>query len=315
MSRQRLPLGIDIGTMSIRVAEFVLPGPQLHNVVTTPSHPTAQESHIIESLQELLGKLHTKERRCVLVFDNRDAVVREAKLPPMSRTEMHKAAKLEAARFVMSEDPHTVNLTQVATASFALSSVSTTAIERALRIARAAKLRVVAIDHASYALSRAYPHCDAVIDIGLKQTRFYALKATVPFTQVLEIGGKDFTRAVSQSYAIDEESAEGRKRTNFIVPGHDTQVAAIVQFVGRAMRAARANGVADIERITLTGNGARLPRLAEHLERDTGCLVELASRLPECESAFPSDILRAAMPDWGLACGAGLWSLAEERAT
>ena len=290
----------------------MLPVPELRNVVTSPLQPGASEAEITHILQELVKQLHTKERRCVLVLDDRDAVVREVALPPMSRTERLSAARLEAERFAPSTQACTVNVARTSAHLFALSSVTTAAVERLIRIARAAKLRVVAIDHAAFALSRAYVHCDAVIDIGLQQTRFYACKAAVPFSHVLDVGGESFTRALARSFSIDEESAEGRKRMHGIAPAGEAETSAIVHFTGRAMRAARAAGVTDIERIILTGNGARLPSLPARLERDTGCLVEIASRLPGCITAFPDDIVRAAVPDWGLACGAALWSLAEE---
>ena len=314
MRAHRLPLGIDIGSTGLRIAEMTYPGPTLRNVVTAVVHPQASETHISTSLRDLVAQLHTKERRCVVTLDDKDAMVRELALPAMSRMERLRAARIETERFTPADMTYHVRVIRTSSSAFAVGAATKSATDRLLRITREARLRLIAIDHAGYALSRVFPDVDAVIDIGLQRTRFYTCRSVVPFSQVLDIGGTDFTQAVARSFSIDEESAEGRKRLHGIAPAGESEIAAVVHFIGKAIRAARAAGVSDIERMLLTGNGARLPLLSHRLERDTGCLVEIATRLPGSELSFASDIVRAAAPEWALACGTALWSAAAETA-
>jgi len=291
---------------------MVTPGPQIRNIVTAALPNDAQETQIIDIFRSLLQQLHSKERRCVLTLDDRNAILREVQFPPMSRSEQKRAAKIETERFAPSAQPCITYSARANAQRYVLGATEQSALDRLLRIAHAVKLRVVAVDHAGYALRRAYPEYDAIIDVGLQITRFYAYGEHVPFSLTLDMGGTHFTQAIARSFAIDGESAEGRKRMHGIASAGESEVAAIVHFVGRAMRAARTAGVPDIERILLTGNGARCALLQNKIERDTGCIVESATRISNCTMHFPEDIVRAAAPDWGLACGSALWSLAEE---
>jgi len=314
MREQRFPLGIDLGANGIRICEISGPRPHVRNILTSRRAAGSGEAEAITALRALLAEMRTRERRCVMVLDDRDALVRELALPPMSHAERMRAAKIEAERLFPAHPGFVLTVT---TARERVSIVGATAkesIERLIRITRAVKLRLVGIDHAGYALRRAYPAPDAILDIGLNCTRFYAYGSGVPFMLLLETGGAHFTRAVAESFAIDFESAEGRKRMHGAEPAGGRELAAIAQFLGRAMRSARQAGIPDIERILLTGNGARGAQLLKRLTRDTGCIVESAERIGNCALPFPEDVVRAAAPEWGLACGAALWSFAEDSA-
>ncbi|HKE36289.1 MAG TPA: hypothetical protein VKB39_02600, partial [Candidatus Baltobacteraceae bacterium] len=60
-------------------------------------------------------------------------------------------------------------------------------------------------------------------------------------------------------------------------------------------------------RLAMTGNGARLPGLAEALEATTGAMVDVPVsdllRVP----AYPDDVARSAAPDWTLAASLAAW--------
>lgn len=314
MREQRFPLGIDLGAHGIRICEISGPRPRVRNILTSRRTAGFSEAEAITALRELLTEMRTKERRCVMVLDDRDAVIRELSLPPMSRAERMRAAKIEAERFFPARPGFVLSLTTERERGSIVGATAKESIDRLIRITRAVKLRLVGIDHAGYALRRVYPAPDAILDVGLNCTRFYAYGSGVPFMLLLETGGAHFTRAVAESFAIDLESAEGRKRMHGAAPAGEHELTSIAHFLGRAMRAARQAGIPDIERILLTGNGARGAPLLKRLTRDTGCIVETAERIGNCTLPFPEDVVRAAAPEWGLACGAALWSFAEESA-
>jgi Tfp pilus assembly PilM family ATPase len=314
MREQRLPLGIDLGANGIRICEISGPRPRVQNILTSQRAAGSGEAEAIATLRALLAEMRTRERRCVMVLDDRDAVIRELSFPPMSRAERMRAAQIEAERFAPVHPGSVVTLSTARERGSIVGATAKEAIDRLIRITRAVKLRLVGIDHAGYALRRVYPAPDAIVDIGLDCTRFYTYGSGVPFMLLLGTGGAHFTRAVAESFSIDIESAEGRKRMHGSAPAAEHELTAIAHFVGRAMRAARQAGIPDIERILLTGNGSRGAPIRERLTRDTGCIVETAERIANCTLPFPEDVVRAATSEWGLACGAALWSFAEDSA-
>jgi len=66
----------------------------------------------------------------------------------------------------------------------------------------------------------------------------------------------------------------------------------------------------DDRSVALTGNGSRLAGLADALERAVAMPVRPALLPEHFSSALPPDVVRAASPDWVLACGLALWDAA-----
>jgi Tfp pilus assembly PilM family ATPase len=309
---RRFPLGIDLGTYGIRICEIHGLQAEVRNIVTATLPTGYSEALLIKSLRDLLAELHSRERRCVMTLDERASVVRELALPPMSRFDRRRAAQIEARRFAPAQTAEVLSFPVAVNGLTAVVATAKDDIARLERIARGCGLKLAGIDHQAFALRRAHPEYQAILDVGYACSRFYAYGEGMPFMQWLDIGGMHFTQALAQSFSIDAESAERRKRMHGTGSTADTETQAIVSFVGRAMRAARQSGIPEIERILLCGGGARSTTLRERLMRDTGCIVASATDIANCSLPYPEDIVRAASSQWGLACGTALWSFSEE---
>lgn len=317
-----LPLGIDIGTTRLRIAQLERQDAllRLQRMIAFDLEDAAvagATEAIGDAIAERLRELGIKERRCVCAVGEDEGTVRPIALPPMPERERTRAARYEASRII--EYPIDEALVRVlpldpARNVFALGIVRRTAIERKLAIVRAAGLRAICVDHAAFALRRAYPRADAAVDIGLKSARFYALRSATPFGVVVEGGSIALTHALERTLAIDFALAERRKRTLGLAGAGESELMVFSAAIGQALFASRKNGVREIQQIVLVGNGARLPGLLERLERDTGCCIELGGEPSVAVSTYPHDVTRAGAPDWSLSIGLALWNAGSEHA-
>ncbi|HTV72424.1 MAG TPA: pilus assembly protein PilM [Candidatus Acidoferrales bacterium] len=323
MKRRSLPLGIDLGAARIRIAEMWSheSAPTLERVITIDledARPGPHDERYLGSrIATSLRELGVRERRCVIAVAEPDATMRTVTFPPMGPRERERAGLFEASRHI----DYPLSEASVKTAAidpqqglFALGIVRSAAMQRRLQVLRFAGLRPITVDHEAYALKRAFPYADAVLDIGYLLGRFYAYGAGAPVGIVLDGGADTFTQAIARGLSIDVPTAERRKRTIGLSGVAENEMNAFTYSVGRALLTARNQGVTGIQRLVVTGNGARLPSLAERLERDTGCSVDIAADLGVESSSYPEDITRASAPDWALSVGLALWTCAGERA-
>ncbi len=123
-----------------------------------------------------------------------------------------------------------------------------------------------------------------------------------------QTGGAAVTRGIAAELSIDMPTAERRKRilgcAGAGLMASDEVIAAIAALVDRARLRA------TIERIAVTGNGARLPNFARDLEEATSAITEMPVPDVLHTAAYPVDVVRAATPDWALAASLALWSVA-----
>ena len=149
---QTLPLGIDIGRSRVRVALSARLAGSKPALVAVASRDHAGDP--VAALREACTELHTAERRCVLALAAPDALLRTVEFPPMSRWERARAARFEAARFI--DYPladAAISLVAVpGTERWTIGIARRSALAAALRAARAARLRPLAVDDAAFAL-------------------------------------------------------------------------------------------------------------------------------------------------------------------
>jgi len=302
-----LPLGVDVGQSRVRVAlveRATDAQPKLLAVAAQDHHGDP-----IAALGAALSELQTRERRCVLALSLPDAVVRSVSFPPMTANERHKAARFEAARSV----DYPIGEAAVSLVSdehddrWVLAIARRAALASAIRIARRSRLRPIAVDDTAFAFQRAHPNSDGVIDVGEVASSLVIFRRGAPWVTRIPTGGAHFRSAIAAGLGIDEEAAERRKRLHgFGGAGtacRDEWLAAMAAAIGKA----RSSGHADIQRLSVCGNGSRIPDLAEALGHAGGCTVAPATFPPETSDLVPADVLRAAAPDWSLAFGLALW--------
>jgi Tfp pilus assembly PilM family ATPase len=233
----------------------------------------------------------------------------------MSTRERERAGSFEAMRYIEYPVEEAVVRSVCAEPAenlYTLGIMRRARMERILRVLRIAGLRPTAIDHEACALQRAFPYADAVLDTGREVSRLYAFNGKhAPLGILLDGGSHTFTQAIAQGLSVDILTAERRKRAVGLAGAGEGEMNAFTASVGRGFLTARNHGMPEIHRLIVTGNGARLPGLADRIERAAGCSVDVASHLGIERTAYPRDVARASAPDWALSVGLALWSVEE----
>jgi len=306
-----VPLGVDLGATRVRVAcgEAGRAGAVRLRAVGARDLP--EEPALVPALlEELLDELGTRERRCVLVLGSPHVSLRCIRFPKMTWAERVRASRYEAARIAdwATEAEPAVVRTHPCAGAHAVGVARAAALGERIATVRSAGLRVVGVDHDAFALRRHLGACDAIADVGAERTSLHCFPATGPHTFSVARGGATVTHGIAEELGIDVASAERRKRilgcSGAGIPARHAVVAQLASLIERG----RTRG--GIERIAITGNGARLPRFVQEIEDATGALAEMPIAAILQTSDYPEDVLRAAAPDWTLAAGLLDWSLA-----
>jgi Tfp pilus assembly PilM family ATPase len=305
-----LPLGIDVGAARTRVALVERDPAGRPRLVAVATRPTGDDPS--EAIAAACAELATRERRCVLALGPADAVLRTAAFPAMRRAERARAARFEAARFVAYPLHEAAVRVHGEIGGRCIVGVARrAALDARVRAAKGARLRPVAVDDAAFALTRAFPYADAVVDVGERATALVLPNDPLPTVRAFAAGGRTFTDAVVASLGIDETAAEARKRSIGLAGAGDRARDALVEQLATALIEHRASARTEPRAIALAGNGARLAGFAQALERAVAIPVRLGALV--CAGGargLPADVVRAASPDWGLAVGLALWETA-----
>lgn len=301
-----LPLGIDVGAGRTRVALAERDAGGRSCLVAVAARPTGDNA--AHAIAEARAELRTRERRCVLAVGAPDAMLRTVSLPSMRPTERARAARFEAAQLV-TYPPCEADVRLVASGEgrWTLGIARRTALEARTAAAKRAGLRPIAIDDVAFALTRAFPYADAIVDVGERGTLLIVPGEPVPTVGRIAIGGRAFTAAIVASLGLDDASAEHRKRSVGLAGAGEHVRDALVGELAAAFAEHRSGARTEIRSIALTGNGARLSGLAGALEAATAIPVRLGALAAGASGGLPLDVVRAASPDWGLAYGLALW--------
>ncbi|HEV2737767.1 MAG TPA: pilus assembly protein PilM [Candidatus Elarobacter sp.] len=304
-----LPLGVDVGAARTRVALLERDASGAPRLVAVAARPTGDDAGA--AIAAACAELATGERRCVLALGPADAVVRTAAFPAMRRTERARAARFEASRFVAYPlHEAAVRVHGDAGDRCIVGIARRCALDARVLAAKRARLRPLAVDDAAFALMRAFPYADAIIDVGERATVLVLPNDPLPTVHAFATGGQAFTDAVVASLGVDETTAEQRKRSIGLAGAGDHARDALVEQLATALIEHRASARTEPRAIALAGNGARLAGFADALERAVAIPVRLGALPVDGSRGLPPDVVRAASPDWGLAYGLALWNTA-----
>jgi Tfp pilus assembly PilM family ATPase len=304
-----LPLGIDIGAVRTRVALLERDASGALRLVAVATRPTGDDAGV--AIAAACAELATRERRCVLALGPDDAVVRSAAFPAMRRAERVRAARFEASRFVPYPLHEAVVKVHASAGERCIIGIARrSALDARVLGAKRARLRPVAVDDNAFALMRAFPYADAIVDVGERATVLVLPNDPLPAVHLFAAGGRAFTDAVVASLGVDDATAEQRKRSVGLAGAGDHARDALVEQLATALIEHRATARSEPRAIALAGNGARLAGFGEALERAVAIPVRLGALPGDVSPGLPSDVVRAASPDWGLAYGLALWETA-----
>lgn len=313
-----LPLGIDIGTRRLRVvrAELRQGTPWVRAIAVRELSEGSASSGIIDDppfvaalLEEAVEEVGGRERRCVCAIGEPDAILRTMRMPKMGAVERTRAARFEAQRYV--EYPAEEAVVRIRRLDdgetlYALGVARSVVVESRARTLRTAGLRPVAMDHEWYAFARAFEGFDAVVDVGYRRLGVHILASPFPLTYHSAAAAAEVTFAIARDLAIDETSAEKRKRILGTAGAGEGARKELAAAIGSAIDAGRRRGNV-VRRVAFAGNGTRLPGLLSDVERGWECACEVSVALPLRNCAYPDDVVRSGAPDWALAAGLSMW--------
>jgi Tfp pilus assembly PilM family ATPase len=310
-----LPLGVDLGAARVRVAYAQRDRSGRARLVAVASRDVEcriedDGDALATIVDELRREIGARTRRAVFALPPSDAVVKILRFPPMSWIERRRAAAFEAERFAPWDCKRERTLVRVhavdpAERLYAVGAVRESALAARVRLLKRAGLVPAGADHGAYALRRAFPQADAVLDVGLHRFALYGFGPSGPAALDVAGAGERITEAIAAALSIDRTLAERRKR---ILGTAGAGEEARGELAARASAAiARLREAMPVRRIAMSGNGARLCGLAAEIEAATQALVELPVSELLRDGAYPDDVVRAAAPDWAMAAGLAVW--------
>ncbi len=305
------PLGIDLGSHRVRVAAIEYRGdrPELIGV-TAREIGGADDGARVAAIESACAELGTRERRCIVGLSEPTALIRRVSFPAMSHREREKAARFEAARFIdypIADACIRIESIPGSRTDYHLGIARRSELEQKITLLRKAGLRPLAVDHEAFGYRRIAPRVDAMLDIGHQRTRLHIFSSTIPVSIVLSTAGQTLTDAVAASLGIDVSAAERRKRTIGLAGAGEAVRDFLCDELATALIDYRAAGGSEIRSIALAGNGSRLFGIDEHIATMTAIHTAPVEFGGTIGSTLPRDVLRAAAPDWMLACGLALW--------
>lgn len=312
----RCLLGIDCGSTRVRVVRLErragrtrLSGVAVRDVPDDTFQGTDADADALGAVvEQLVDELSGRGAKCVLGMADADATLHSVAFPAMSWHARRRAAEFESDRWSRwARQARVVRVfpLDAARRNCVLAIAARAALQRILRIARCAKLRVAVVDHVAYAHRRAFPGYDAVLDMGSTVATFHEFGEAVPRSfAVPEGAGSAITAAIARDLAVPGALAEARKRVVGTAGAGLDARRAFVERIGSLVRALWSDP--SRRSIALVGNGSRLDRLAAELAAQTLARVEHPVGDVLRTGTYPEDVVRAAAPDWSLAAGLAL---------
>jgi type IV pilus assembly protein PilM len=270
---------------------------------------------VAESIKHLWATAKFSTKKVVLGVANQKVIVRQVDLPYMPEAELRKSLSLQVQDFIPIPVEQAIldyhPLEQVAAENGArairvlLVAAARDMVNSTLDAVKRAGLQTSQIDLTPFAVLRSIGRIDetgsmggggleALVDIGAKVTNIVIHQNGVPrFVRILLMGGDNVTDAVSERLGVPFEQAVGVKQQLGISPTRgevtsDHPAARVIEASASAFLE-EVRGSLDyyrsqpnslpIQRIVLSGGGARLTGLAQRLAAATRLPVQPGSAL------------------------------------
>ena len=267
------------------------------------------EQTVSDALVQLFRSARLPKKRIIVGLANPRVIVRRVDLPYMPEEELAEALPFQTQEYlpipVADAVLDFIPLEEFTTPNGEpMMSVLVVAAQRemathTLEVVARAGLKVLSMDLQALALVRAVYGADltleteprALVNIGAGVTQVLLVQnGSVQFLRILAIGGNDFTDALAAGMSISTEQAETYKRgigvaiegTPGGTEGDDLARRLLTQHADNLIEEIRGSidyFVAQetdttIRRLLISGNGARLPHLANRMGRALGAEVE-----------------------------------------
>ena len=308
-------VGIDIGSTSVRAVEVegatkARPSVVRFHEVALPSGAAKSgevlETHTVASaLKKLWSSGGFKSKDVVLGMGNQRVIARDLVMPKMSLTQIREALPFQVQDMLpMPVSEALLDFYPISEAEGdngpVVNGLLVAAVKQSVLAnvdaALLAGLTPVEVDLIPFALSRLQarshggPGTIAIVDVGSATTNVVIIIGGVPqFVRIIPAGGNDATLAIAMSLEIEESIAENAKRALGLSPSAvNPEHRPILEHIHRAsaelLNSIRntlsyfdnTHQVANVERIVLSGGGARLVGFAGALQELTRTEVVLS---------------------------------------
>ena len=236
--KARTSLGLDIGSSTVKIIELTGDGDTLclskvgvaeiigknRDSVVTAVKKASAEANIVP---KAFGT------KVAIGLSGQSVIVRYIRVPKMSEEDLSTSLKYEAAKHIPFEindvvlDFQVLDNTQndTNTMEVLLVAVKKDLVNQRLELLKACKLEPVVIDVDSFAIINAFEHAlssvfkkkdnvISLINIGAQMTNISILDSGISkLTRDINIGGKDFSEAISEDSGVDIKEAEEMKKS------------------------------------------------------------------------------------------------------
>lgn len=236
----RAPVGLDIGTSSVRAAEVSVVRGSLRldkfGQIALPLGAVS-DGEVVDvelvagALKRLWSEVRFSTRRVVVGVANQKVVVRQVDLPWMEHDELRQSLGYQVADLLpMPVEQAILDFYPVEeflndaggrTLRVLLVAAAKDMIERAVTAVQRAGLKPVSVDLTSFALIRGtidrqhlgpVGDAEALVDVGARITNVAVHQGGVPrFIRILLMGGADVTEAVAERMGVPLDQAERLK--------------------------------------------------------------------------------------------------------
>jgi len=346
MAKNKLALGLDIGSSSVKLAQLT-EGKRGHKLLAWGEAPLPPEavvdnqlmnsSAIVQAIRELVAQQKVKIKDVAIGVRGHSVIIKRISMPFMSQEDLDESIQWEAEQYIPF-DVKDVNIdTQILTPQadaagqmdVLLVAAKKDMINDFTSVCAEAGLTVTVVDVDAFAAQNAfeanYPQTPGqpvvLINVGAAVTNINIVhNGMATFTRDITVGGNAFTEEIQKQLNISAEEAEALK-----VGGHGESDAVVPQEVERVIQ-----GVADqmggeiqrsldfhaatapdthITRVYLSGGTARIPALFKVIEQRAGVPVEVMNPFKNIEvdnRKFDPAVIMNAAPAAAVAIGLAL---------
>ncbi|MBI2098590.1 MAG: type IV pilus assembly protein PilM [Candidatus Wildermuthbacteria bacterium] len=333
-------LGIDVGSSALRVVEIGGWGDRrtlknygeirMRTMYKEPFRSFEKNAlllstnDIAKALRGIFEETHMAEKKAIFSISDYSTFFTTFELPFIKEEELGSAVRFEARRHVplpLSEvvlDWQLLEKTKDKRSRILLVAVPKEVVNYYEEIARFAGLTLIALEAEVFGNIRSYFKEErepaVLIDIGSHTTTVSVVaKSMVRLSQTINVGGNNFTERIAQSLSVNYRKAEEEKLQKGIhlVQGNVRILVPIVDLIVTEIRKAlegfdrQSAGV--VRKIVLSGGSARLPGLAEYLEKQFGKQTEVIN--PFHNILYPpllEEVIKDMGPSYAVAVGMAL---------
>jgi type IV pilus assembly protein PilM len=305
--RRRESFGLDIGTSAVKVVQLreASGGWTLTALASVPVPPDVitegvikDPPVVIDAIKEAVAKAGIRCREAAIGIAGRELITKKVQMPEVPPKELREAVQLEAEHhipFAFDEvflDYHVVSR-RGGLMDLIVVAVKKSKVNEYVAVVEEAGLKPVVVDVDGFALGNQFEvnhpedsgEAVALIDVGAAVMKTNVVRAGASmFARDVPFGGNHYTQAIADRLHVTFEQAERTKvgeltdvAPDAIVPALEAVSRDLSLEVRRTFDYFGSTSDSDrIGRIVMSGGGARLPGVTEHLSSTWGIPVEVA---------------------------------------